>query len=248
MYIEVFLIDNFLYNYLILKLSSVICSRKIKSLSLFIFSFLGAFYALFAFLFPIFMSWWAKVLFGFVLGFAFQFNGIKPYVASVSSLFLSAFIVGGLSLAVVFFLNTDTNTKFLSAPLPVRFALIAFFVASYLPRLVRKILSRRKSGRINLKFKYLGKEYNVDGIIDSGNFLSDPLTALPVILVHIPYLDIDNGIPLPITTASGDSIVIAFKPESLECNGVAKDALLALSQEPFADTNALVPMSLVPNF
>lgn len=248
MYIELFLLDNFLYNYLILKLSSVICANKATFWRLTVFSVLGAIYALAAFLIPFLMALPFKILIGCLLALSFKIVSLKSYLKSVGSVFLSTFITGGLTICAVFILRGKISSGFIITPLPLRIALIAFAVSCTLPNLMRRMLSRRKAGNITVCFTYQNKEYILEGIIDSGNMLRDPITALPVILINLPHIDIEHAIPIPITTANNNSFVFAFKPKNLKCNGIETDALLAASQIKLNDTDALVPMALVADF
>lgn len=248
MYIELFLIDNFLYNYLILKLSSVICTKKAVLWRVIVLSVFGALFSLFAFLYPVFMSLPFKILFGSILGTAFKFTNIKDYFYSVGAVFLSTFIAGGMTVAAIFILGGQIDQGYIMAPLPVRIALIAFAICCTLPNLTRRLLSRRKAGNVTICFTYQEKEYKLNGIIDSGNMLCDPITALPVILISIPHIDIEHAIPIPITTANGDSFVFAFKPKELKCNGMDTEALIAPSTTKLKYTEALVPGCIAADF
>ncbi|MBQ9832126.1 MAG: sigma-E processing peptidase SpoIIGA [Clostridia bacterium] len=246
MYIELFLLDNILYNYLMLKLASVIRSEKLPLTRHILFSVCGALYAALSFLFPLLMSLPFKVLSGMLFSLCFVSANIKSYLCSVASVFISAFITGGLTIAVVFIFSGSVQNNIVFASIPIRIALIAFVICCSLPALMRRMLSRRSSGYIVLHFSHNSKTYRLNAFIDSGNMLCEPITSLPVILIYAPSLEVDASIPVPIMTANGESIVFAFKPESIRYKNTAIDALLGLSSIPFQNADALVPSSLIP--
>ena len=95
----------------------------------------------------------------------------------------------------------------------------------------------------------LGKEISFRCYIDTANFLNDPLSGLPVVIVEYEVLRRCFGIdfPLPMTyefssmfsasarvipfrSVSGDGRMLsAFVPESFFVNGVPRKAVIAVS-------------------
>lgn len=167
--------------------------------------------------------------------------------------------------------NIDGRYQALPGELPLGWmaltATVAAVLAVFIGRLEKK---RRGAVRVQLEITLLGKTVSCSGICDSGNFLSDPISDAPVIIVGsdvrsavIPdcmsgFFDSGNtdSIPpeaavkirmIPCGTVGGDALLPAVKPDAVFIGGKEKNALVAFADRDlkFDGTDALVPYSLI---
>ena len=96
MYIEVFFIDNFIMNALILRMTSSLVRRKAPLWLILLGSALGALYASLSVtiaraltLLPF------KLSLGFVIALFIPFRSLKDYALNVAALYFSSFVAGG---------------------------------------------------------------------------------------------------------------------------------------------------------
>lgn len=232
MYIELFLLDNAIYNALMIRLAAAICSRRIRAWRIALFSILGAVYAAFAIHSPLLMSLPFKLISGLVMALCFPLAGLKSYAFSALSLFLSAFIMGGLAITLTLALGGEFSAGFMIASTPVRIAFITAAIACFLPNAMRGMLKRKARGIVKLKLMHDGKTYELSGMIDSGNGLCDPISSLPVIVAHMKGFSCAANIPIPAATVNGSVTLMAFLPQRLIYDGQELHALIALSPNP----------------
>lgn len=242
MYIEVFLIDNLIMDMLILRLAAALLSRRIAGKRLILFSLIGTGFSLLAALWPgVFASASVKLIEGFFLSFALpDIVGRKRLLAFIAVLF-SASTVGGAAVMTAFMFGDPRGGISLLC------ALLCIAAASLLPRGIRRLMARRVPDDMAAEvFAELsgGVIINCAALVDTGNRLVEPASALPVIVLSAkkyPRLAFAADRPVPMLTAGGRSVIYALKPRSVRVNGVPVDALIAFSS---ADT-ALVPVCLM---
>ena len=246
MYIELFLLDNALMDWLILRLAAALGGRRLLGRLGAVGSILGALYALGAFYWQPAGGAIGKAVFGCTLALALRPKGWKDYAMAVLCLFGAAFVVGGLAFALALSTGGRVEKGMIWIGLPLRTALCIALLASFLPRMARHILRRRQNGRSRLVVEHRAKIYILEALVDSGSSLHDPLTGLPVVVAYIPALENEASLPIPTQTLSGISLLYALKPRRILWEGVEISALLALSPAPLRGTEALIPPEALP--
>ena len=98
-----------------------------------------------------------------------------------------------------------------------------------------------------------GRTAKLDGLVDSGNLLTDPVTQLPVIVLS-PRAALRLGIePLSIRagmrllrarTASGSLLLTLIPPDHVEISGKPAQAMIGVSPDGQARFEALIPAAL----
>lgn len=247
MYIELFLLDNILMNLLMLRLACALLSVKLSGLKGFIISFLGALYAAFGVASsPFLLSPVMKLVTLLLMALALPFHSLKTYGIAVAALFFSAVVTGGTVLLIAICGGGSVDGGTIYAGIPLRTMLIGALAASFLPRLVRRILSRRVSdgSLVRLSICDFGCEVECAALVDTGCLLTEPVTGLPVVIINkkkYPLLADRAVLPVPIHTASGEGMLFAVIPTSVCINGTEVSAAVA-----FADVNTpLVPPTLL---
>jgi len=248
MYIELFLLDNLLMNLIILRLASAMLSAQASMIRTTLFALAGAAVAaLGAGGAALLLSPIAKLILTAFMSLALPAHGAKRRVLAFLAAFVSAAAVGGVVMLISLTLGGEMLFGAVYSGLSLRTALIGGAFASFLPNLIRRILSRRiensQTVRLSILLKTGGK-IECAALIDSGNLLLEPVSALPVIVLCSKKYQAAAkraNIPIPARTAGGGCILYALKPLRVFINGAAVNALIAFSEA----KTALVPLSLV---
>ena len=117
--------------------------------------------------------------------------------------------------------------------------------------------------KVDVKLGYNGKERVLSLMCDSGNLLTDPYSALPVIILkneNSPDNDIASDFVrnktrfIPVKTADGNGIIKAIKPEYVRLIDGKEEkqinAVIGFSQNQSADfggTDGIIPYCLIEN-
>lgn len=247
MYIELFLLDNALMDWLILRLAAALRGRGLVGWHAAAGCILGALYALWAVYWPPAGGLLGKAAFGCALALALSPRGWKDYALAVLCLFAAAFAVGGLAFALALATGGRIEKGVVWTGLPLRTALCTAFLASFLPRMARGILRRRQQGRVHLLIEHQGARYGLEALIDSGSSLYDPLSGLPVIVAYLPALAKEARLPIPMATVGAESTLYALRPQHMILEGAQLKALLAISPSPLRGADALIPPAALPH-
>ncbi len=245
MYIELFLLDNLLMDLLILRLAAAMLSIRASFWRSSLFALLGAAAAAAAAGGAAFLlSPAGKLGLTLLMSFAVPGKRLRSRACAFGAVLLASAIVGGAVLLAAIALGEELG----SGGIGLHAALIGFFAASFLPRAIRKLLSRRiaeeKTVRLRAEFTGCGA-IECAALIDTGNALKSPIGGLPVIVLSrrkYPEAAALASIPIPIRTAAGSAVIYALRPKKLLLNGAPANALIAFSS---AET-ALVPPAAVP--
>ncbi len=133
-------------------------------------------------------------------------------------------------------------------------------------RMKERAISKR---RVNARLKAFGCEKSLTLMPDSGNLLTDPFTGKPVIILTAK--SVEDGLPsdimeavhkksptivdytpkglrlIPTSSLNGSGILLGFRPELVEIDGIAADAVVAIDPKnnDFDGCSGLVPISLI---
>jgi stage II sporulation protein GA (sporulation sigma-E factor processing peptidase) len=246
-WLELFLLDNAVMNALMLRAAAAMCSVKVSFWRIFCFSLGGAIYAAFAFSYPFLGTLPMKLVTGLIMALCIPVRTVRAYLHHALSIFFAAFLSGGLCICLALVLGGSMKNGVLMASFPLRAALMGALGVSFLPRALRYVLARnaKNAASVRLKLCHKGKEYLLDGIVDTGNFLTEPISELPVVVFYVrDFIGSGIGVPVLVRGASGgNTILYAFKPDALyDCStGARLHALAALAPAPMKSASALVP-------
>ncbi len=278
LYGDVLFFVNFTMDFLTLYVTAQILHRKVRPLRMALAAAIGAVYGVAA----CFMGGW--LLFQIAINLAVSF--LMCYVAfgtkllSCCALFYGSGCllggvmtvlygaVGGLSGAQTVFVDGSYRT--LSGEIPLGWMAVVAGITGAAAIAGGRIGKRNRVAE-ECVLTVIGEEgsQTLTGILDSGNFLIDPLGGRPVIVVAkgvlLPLLPeglrpvFEAGDPtllaslptelarrvrlIPSHSVGGDAMLLAFSPDALAVNGVEKEALLAASPAPLSH-DAIVPAVL----
>ncbi len=221
-YGELLFVENLIINYFILELSSKICGAAATKRRLIIGAVVGAIYS-FVFFIPtmhFLYSTMMKILFScFIIVITFSPNHFRFFSKLLVSFYGSSFALGGLILAGLYF--TDMNgllknnifyIRDLSYLKVIVLACCGYFMMIYLAKLFRKrILKNELYAKIQIEVD--GKKTTVKGIIDTANFLTDPISKMPVIVIE--YAVLKDFLPEVFQDILTDGIVLNEIPENI---------------------------------
>ena len=192
-YIDVVLIENLLMNYIILFATGVILKVNIKHMRLVLASLIGAIYTIIAYMsaFKIYSNIGLKFVLSVIMIYiAFNPKSVKKLFKFTLIFYLTSFVFGGAAFALIYIvkpqdilrnngliLNSDSlKVIFISAIIAFVIIIIGFKVVK------NKISAKDMYCHINIKLNH--KEIETKAMIDTGNFLKEPITNTPVIVVE----------------------------------------------------------------
>lgn len=234
-YIELFLLDNILMNLLVLRIASVLLSKKVRLLRMSLFAVSAAIYAAVAVgAFPVLLKLPLKIGAGLILALFMPVRSFREYIKSYLALLLATLIAGGTVFALALaFGETMQN----GVALPT--AIIGMLLVSLLPKRLRSLLATRlrNDSVVEICLEFRGARMSCPGIIDTGNSLTEPVSALPVILLPENRAGAElrsrlgraDTVPVPMLTAGGESMVRVFLPDRITVNGCEVSACAAFS-------------------
>ena len=241
-YIDVLLITNWIFNYLLLWLSSLLLGSRVSFLRLALGALLGALYAVCVFFLP--DSWLyslaGKLAIGMLMAaLSFRPHCLRACLKSVCVLYVVTLLYGGTAFCLFFFSDAASllgsvyrnGSLYVNVPLGV---LLLLSVGCYL--LLKVVfslgacLSLRGKQIYKLRVIYRGQTLRLRAFYDSGNFLRDEISGKSVIITQwdvAKHLFQDSKtlkealshepdfITLPYITLQGESLLAAFLPDAI---------------------------------
>ncbi|MGB9802724.1 sigma-E processing peptidase SpoIIGA [Desulfofundulus sp.] len=196
-YVDQVLAGNMLLNCILLWTAGRLSQVRVSFLRLILSSTLGSIYALFFFIpgFNQLFSLPLKILIScFMVFIAFAPLPLKRLLACLGFFYLSSFALGGMWLGFIYFLYANSNSAaalyqmlrviqhhFWSGLL---LALLTLVGGGRVLNLLLQSRLHQQTHRVSLVVEVGGRRVEVNGLVDTGNGLRDPLTGYPVIVVE----------------------------------------------------------------
>ena len=195
-YLDVLFLMQWLIHMLILITTGLLSGRSIHMGRLLIASALGSLYSV-LFLFP---QW--KIIYSicFIIVFSvllvsicFSFRHIKQWFRTLLCFYLSSFVMGGTVYATVLSTGVGIRLQAISVNgvlymnIPWQMLVFSMLLCTMLAFILGKTI--RKAYQKNYLYcdvyvNHEGRSVSTKALMDSGNFLEDPLTNAPVILLE----------------------------------------------------------------
>ena len=192
-YLDIVLIENLCMNYIILFATGFIMKIKLHHFKIIISALIGGLYAILAYMqtFPFYSNMFVKIVLSICMVYiAFAPRGIKAILKQLVMFYLISFAFGGCAFALLYFLKPQDifmiNGVYIGT-YPVKIALLGGavgFVITYIAFKVVKSKMSQKSLIYNLQIKMDEKTTKMKAMLDTGNQLKEPITAIPVIVVE----------------------------------------------------------------
>lgn len=192
-YLDIVLLENICMNYIILLATGIINKCKISHFRILVSSILGAIYAIITYLniFEAYSSLILKIILSIAMIFiAYMAKEIKKLFKELIIFYLTSFAFGGISFALLYIINPSQvrleNGVFVGI-YPLKVVLLGGIVG-FLTIIIAfksyKVRMNKKDIYYDIKIRLWEKEVETKAIIDTGNFLKEPITGLPVVVVE----------------------------------------------------------------
>lgn len=192
-YLDIILLENICMNYIILLATGIINKCKISHFRILLSSILGAIYAVIAYIniFQAYSTIILKIILSIAMIYiAYLAKDVKKLFKELVIFYLTSFAFGGISFALLYIINPSEvklrNGVFVGT-YPLKVILIGGIVG-FLTIIIAfksyKSKMNKKDIYYDIKIKLGGKEIETKAIIDTGNFLKEPITGFPVVVVE----------------------------------------------------------------
>ena len=192
-YLDIIFLENFILNFIILCAVGVVIKEKIRYLKLMIASFVGASYVIIYYLIN-FQSKWNlifKIILSVVMVYiSFMPKSFKEFIKQITFFYLVSFVFGGASLGVIYMVNAgkiSIRNGIIVGNYTLKTIFIGVILAFTIITVAFKFVKNRISKKdlfCNIKIIINQSKINVKAVIDTGNFLKEPITNIPVIVVE----------------------------------------------------------------
>ena len=231
-YLDLIFLENVFMNSIIMYATVIILKKEIKILRILLGSIIGAIYACVYYIsnMKIYSNIILKIILSLVIVYiSFGSKGIKEFLRELLIFYLTSFTFGGVTFALLYFISPE-NVLFENGSLvgiyPLKMiligGLIGFFIIIISFKSIKNKLSK-KDMLCNISIVFEKRKVDINAIIDTGNFLKEPITGKPVIIVEKDVLK--NVIPVNILENSQDII----NGEKIEDKYMAKIRLIPFS-------------------
>ncbi len=192
-YLDIVLLENFIMNYIIIFSTAIISKSKINYLKIGIASLVAGLYSILNYLWNLgnVGSFLVKFLISIlIILIGFDSHKIKTIVKQLILFYLVSFTFGGIAFMLLFLVN-PANIVFenglLVGSYPVKITIVGGIVGFVVIACVSYIIKdrlRTKSMLCDLEIFYKGNYQKLKTMIDTGNFLKEPISQTDVIIVE----------------------------------------------------------------
>ena len=193
-YIDVILIENLVMNYIILFATSIVLKIQRKQIRIILASLLGAIYTVITYisnLKQIYSNIFLKLILSLIIIYiAFYPKTLKKLLKFTLMFYLTSFVFGGAAFALIYvvkpreiLLKNGLSLESTSMKVILISALVAFFIIVVGFKIVKNKISS-KDMYCDLAIKINKKTIKTKAMIDTGNFLKEPITNTPVIVLE----------------------------------------------------------------
>ena len=196
-YIDMLFLENFILDFIILYVTGLISKNKIKFLKLIFGSALGAIYVVMYYFIKInvYSNIIIKLLLSIIMIYiSFVPTNFKEMLKLTVFFYLISFVFGGAALSVIYMLNSRRITiqnGILIGNYTIRTIFIGVVIACIVTIIAFKFVKAKFSKKdlfCNIIIKINNKQIKTKAMLDTGNFLKDPITNIPVVVVEYTVL------------------------------------------------------------
>jgi len=193
LYVDIIFLENIFMNSIILLATGTILKTPIRILRNVLASVLGSVYAIIIYVtkIEIYSNVFLKIILSLIIVYiAFKPVNFKSLMKHLIIFYLTSFTFGGVAFALLYFIRPQDilfQDGVLIGTYPMKIILaggiIGFIIITMSFKNIKGKLGKNDMFCL-IKIYEKGKELVVKGIIDTGNFLKDPITKIPVIVVE----------------------------------------------------------------
>lgn len=193
LYVDIIFLENIFMNSIILLATGVILKTQIKIWRNIISSVIGSIYAIIIYVsnIEIYSNVFLKLLLSVAIVYiAFKPPNFKSFIKHIGIFYLTSFTFGGVAFALLYFVSPQDilfQDGVFIGTYPIKMILtggiLGFIIITASFKNIKGRLSH-KDMFCNLSVFSNGKILNITAIIDTGNFLRDPITRMPVVVIE----------------------------------------------------------------
>ncbi len=223
-YVDLLIILNFIYDFLILKVVSIVLKRNIKNIRIIISSLIGELsIILLVFNFNYIILLISKIMLALIMNIiAFKYKNIKFLLINLSYFYMISIILGGF----IYFLHIK-GVNYIVIMILIPLMLILYIIQNNLRHNYNNYYDVIINYNNNHKIK-------VVGYLDTGNNVVDPISLKPVIIISKnKYKEkYKNYIYVNVKVLNNTTLIKCIKPKYIEVNKkVIKDVLIGIIDE-----------------
>jgi stage II sporulation protein GA (sporulation sigma-E factor processing peptidase) len=193
-YIDIIFLENLFMNYIIIFATGIIIKAEIKIIRTFLSSFIGSVYAVIVYT-NILKNITSNVILKIILSVVMIYVAFKPFslkifIKQLIIFYLTSFTFGGVAFALLYFISPQKilmEKGVLIGTYPIKIILCG----GILGFIIITTAFKNIKGKISKKDMFCNAKININNnsvylkvIIDTGNFLKEPITKIPVIVVE----------------------------------------------------------------
>ena len=193
-YLDIIFLENLFMNYIILFATAVILRMETKLFRTFLSSLIGSIYAVIIYmniLNVVLSNIFLKILLSVVMIYvAYNPKTIKAFLKQLVIFYLTSFTFGGVAFFLIYLISPSKvlmKDGVLIGTYPIKIILfggiLGFIITVVAFKSIKAKLSK-KDLLCNIKININNKSTVIKAIIDTGNFLKDPISNVPVMVVE----------------------------------------------------------------
>ena len=196
-YLDIVFLENICMNYIIIYATVLLLKLNNKPIRILLGSVIGAIYAVLSVtkVFEIYNTIFLKILISVIIVYiSADTKSFKSLLKAVLVFYVVSFTFGGVALALLYFIKPENilmkNGVYIGT-YPIKIVLFGGVVGFILISIFYSIIKNRYSKKkkiCEVEISIEGNKRLVKALIDSGNFLKEPITGVPVIVVETTYL------------------------------------------------------------
>ena len=192
-YVDIIFIENLIINYIILYAVGIISKLKINQFRIIISSIIGALYSVIYYIanVGIYQNFILKIILSIVMVYiAYETKNFKGLIKKIVLFYLVSFVFAGASLGIIYMVNSQNVTiqnGILVGSYTIKTILIGIIIAFIIIVTGFSIVKTKLSKKdliCDIKVKINEKELETKAMIDTGNFLKEPITNIPVVVLE----------------------------------------------------------------
>ena len=239
-YIDIVLIINYIFDFILLLSTSVILKRNIIIKRIILGSLFGSLTILFLFIeISSFELLIYKIIVSIIMCLiTFKYKNIKYFLKNLYYLYMISIILGGFLYLINNQYSYQSNNiifikKSYKQNVILGIVLSIIFLYFYIKNI--KDLNTNFNIYYNVELFYKGNKIKLNGFLDTGNKLFSPYNKYPIILVNKSKIKYNNKeiILVPYYTLNNNGLLECIKPDKIyiENIGYKKKFLIGLSKQ-----------------
>ena len=192
-YIDVVLIENLIMNYIIIFATGIILKIKMKQIRIILGSLIGAIYTIIAYVSN--LRIYSNFILKFILSIIIVYVSFNPQTQkqlwkSLLIFYLTSLVFGGAAFAIIYVVRPQEilrNNQLIFGTTSMKIilfsAILAFIVIILAFKIVKNKISK-KDMFCDIEVKINEEMIKTKAMIDTGNFLKEPITNKPVVVIE----------------------------------------------------------------